>query len=345
MRLNGSRTRRDLRLCRSLGLSLIEVLVVIAIIGILIALLLPAVQSARETSRRATCLGNLRQIGIALHNYHDSHSVLPFGVGWDSHPNSGNIGDANDRRYSCHSLLLPYLEQRPTYELIDFNIAPFLPYFSAQTGPNGEKGPNGAAAMTRIRVFVCPTDLDQMPFIWGRNNYRSCNGNTWSGRNGNGMFGQISSVRFGDVTDGLSQTAMFCERNKGTGSPNQKDPSSDVYNMPNVWTEVDFRNECQQLDWQNSANYTTRDYDGGQTWLEGNMNWTRYNHCLPPNSLSCKNGTTWDGNVMSASSRHGPGVNLLLGDGSGRFVSNTVDVNVWRAIGSINGSEPNANSF
>jgi len=316
-------------------MTIMEILVVVAIIAVLVALLLPAVQRARESSRRMKCLANLRQIGIALHNYHDVHRVLPFGVGWDDHPTAGHIGTLDDRRYSCHSLILPYLEQTAVHKAIDFNVAPFHPYVSAETGPNGQLGVNAAAATVPLDVFTCPSDLDRMPFPWGTNNYRSCNGSTWSGRSGNGMFGQISSVRFRDVTDGLSQTAMFCERVKGTGSPNNLDPLADVYNLQNLWTEADFREACFVLDWENPAAYTTRDYDSGQTWLEGNMNWTRYNHGMGPNSLSCKNGTTWDGVVMTASSRHSQGVNLLMGDGSARFISDSIDNREWRAMGTI----------
>lgn len=324
---------------RRRGMTIIELLTVVAIIAVLIALLIPAVQQVRESSRRMKCLANLRQFGIASHNYHDAHRVLPFGVGFDEHPTVGHIGTLNDRRYSCHSLLLPYLEQSQVYAAINFNVAPFHPYVSALTGPGGELGVNAIAATAKLDVFNCPSDLDRMPFPWGTTNYRSCNGSSWSGRNGNGMFGQISSVRFGDVVDGLSQTAMFSERAKGTGSPNVLDHLSDVYNLDNLWTESDFRDACDVVDWKNPSAYTTRDYDSGQTWLEGNMNWTRYNHSLGPNRLSCKNGTTWNGVAMSASSRHTGGVNLLMGDGSAQFVSDSIDIQEWRAMGSINGDK------
>lgn len=327
------------------GFTIIELLVVISVIGLLVALLLPAIQQAREASRRLKCVNNLKQIGLALHNYHDAHRVLPFGVGWDDHPTSGHVGTLNDRRYSCHSLLLPYLDQKVVYEQINFNIAPFHPYVSAEVGPTGQLGDNAAAATVSLDVFLCPSDTDRMRFPWGRNNYRSCNGSTWNGRHEDGMFGQISSVRFRSVKDGLSQTAMFCERMKGTGDPNAIDLRSDTYNIPNLWTENDFRLTCAVLDSTNPAAYTTRDYDSGQTWLEGNMNWTRYNHLLPPNELSCKNGTTWDGVAMSATSLHPGGVNLLLGDGSSRFVSNSINDVVWRALGSISSGEEISSSF
>jgi prepilin-type N-terminal cleavage/methylation domain-containing protein/prepilin-type processing-associated H-X9-DG protein len=326
-------------LLRPNGFTVIELLVVITVIGIIAALLLPAVQAMRESSRRTQCMNNLRQIGLALYSYHDAHRVLPFGVGADQDGSVGTKGGAEARRYSCHSQLLPFLEAGTVYSQINFQIAPFDPYFSAQTGPHGEIGPNGPAALATIPAFRCPSDLDRMPYLWGRNNYRSCNGSTWSGRQGNGMFGQNSSVRFAVVRDGLSNTAVFSERCTGTGSPEQLDRRSDVYNIENLWTQSEFAVACEALDWNDSSSYSTRDYDSGQTWLEGNMNWTRYNHLLGPNQLTCKNGTTWDGVAMSASSLHRGGVNVLFGDGSVRFASENISLTTWQAVATIAGGD------
>lgn len=324
------------------GVTLLELLVVIAIIALLVSLLLPAVQRMREASRQLVCKSNLKQIGLALHNYEEAHRVLPFGVGGDM---DGSKGGAEARRYSCHSQLLPFLDQADVYSRIDFNIAPFEPYYSAQTGPNGEYGPNGGAAMVKIPVFICPSDLDRMPFIWGRNNYRSCTGSDWGGKYSNGMFNQISSTRLTDVQDGLSTTAMFSERRKGTGDPKKTDPFSDLYDISNLLTESQFTWNCRWFDPNVASGYSSRDYDSGQTWLEGNMNWTRYNHLLSPNTVGCKNGVTWDGVSMPASSLHVGGVNILMGDGSVRFISENVSLDVWRAIGTMNGRETNASDF
>lgn len=329
---------------RRRGFTLIELLVTIAVIGLLIALLLPAVQAAREAARRLECTNNLKQIGIALHSYHSMHSVLPFGVGMDNDGPISSKGTLDDRRFSAQSLILAQLEQSAVYSQIDFNIAPFHPFVNAATGDAsviaaaGTNVLNGDAAKAPISIFLCPSDTDRLTNIWSHNNYRACNGSTWSGRTGNGMFGQITSVRFRDVVDGLSQTAMFSERVKGTASKTAYDELSDLYDVPGVWAEQDFRNACDQLTPLTAAAYD-HDIESGQTWLEGNMNWTRYNHVLPPNKISCKNGITWDGVVMTASSRHNSGVNVLLGDGSVRFVAENIDADVWRGIGTINGSE------
>lgn len=329
---------------KSKGFTIIELLVVIAIIGLLVAVLLPAVQAVRESARRMQCANNLKQIGIALHNYHEAHSVLPFGVGLDHDGVVSSLGTLQDRRYSAQALLLPYLGESAVYDHIDFNVAPFHPFVNAATrdesviAAHGANVVNGEAAKASLAVFLCPSDIDRLTSIWGHNNYRACNGGSWSGRTGDGMFGQISSVRFADVTDGLSQTAMFSERVKGTSDKTIFDALSDLYDLSGVWLESQFRDACDQLTPATAALHE-QDIESGQTWLEGNMNWTRYNHVLPPNEISCKNGFTWDGVVMTASSRHPRGVNVLLADGSLRFVADNIDAELWRGFGTINKSD------
>jgi len=331
------RHRRD-------GFTLIELLVTLAVIAVLIALLLPAVQMAREAARRMTCANNLSQIGRALHNYHEAHRVLPFGCGTDYDGIVSSLGTLADRRYSAHSQILPQLDQANAYEQINFNVAPFDPYVNsgaydpACIASGGLSAVNGAAAVTVINVFLCPSDLDRLQSMWGHNNYRSCNGGGWHGRLGNGMFGQNSSVRFDAVADGLSNTALFSERCKGTWDHAVFDPLADIYDTAGIWNEDTFRDHCLSLSPETAAAYP-QNVDSGQNWLEANFNWTRYNHLVPPNHVSCKNGFTWDGVGMAASSRHNGGVNVLLGDGQARFVSETIDPTVWRALGTIRGGE------
>lgn len=333
--------------CRSpgrRGFTLLELVVVIAVIAVMIALLVPAIQAGRESARRLQCRNNLKQIGVALHSYHDTHGVLPFGCGPDDDGPVSSLGTLNARRYSAHSQLLPYLEQTNVSNLIDFEVATFDPYVNAGTGEPliNEHGRvdvvNGEAAAVTIPLFLCPSDLDRLQILWGHNNYRACNGSSWSGRLGDGMFGQVSSVRLGTVSDGLSNTAMFSERCKGTWDHAVYDHLSDLYDLRGIWTEETFRQVCGALA-PTSARAYRQEVDSGQNWLEGNMNWTRYNHLLPPNRVSCKNGITWDGVAMTASSRHPGGVNVLLGDGAARFVSDQMDEQVWRHVGTSRGGE------
>ena len=329
------------------GFTLIELLVTITIIGLLVTLLVPAVQRVREAARKIQCTNHLKQIGLAVHAYHDSHEVLPFGVGTDYDGPISSLGTLNDRRYSAHAMLLPYLDQAVVYNRLNFDVAPFHPFVNAANDDQEELAKrfneviNGPAAETRLSVFLCPSDLDRLKGRWGPNNYRSCNGSSWSGRDGNGMFGQNSSVRLGDVTDGQSNTAMFSEHAKGTWDDTLIDPLSDLYNLQGVWTENQFSDACGSLTPQTAGAYQY-DVESGQTWLAGNMNWTRYNHVRTPNRISCKNGFTWDGVILNPSSWHANGVNVLMGDGVVRFVSENINAEVWRSLGTIAGSEQTA---
>lgn len=320
------------------GFTLIELIVVVMIIAILIALLLPAVQSARESSRRIQCSDRLKQIGLALHNYSSIHTVLPFGVGPDDDQAFATVGTLQSRRYSAQSQLLPFLELGNVFNAINFLVDPFHPYVDAKLGPLGEYGENYTAARTQVAVFLCPSDVSRLTSVWAHNNYRSCNGSTWSGRAGNGMFGQRSAIRPQDVTDGLSNTACFSERIMGSGNEAAYDLHADLFSQTGAWTQDTFHTWCNALT-AATARRLDHDVNGGETWLEGNMNWTRYNHLLPPNRPSCKNGLTWNGVSMPAASFHADTVNVLLGDGTVRAVRSGVAPSVWSAIATIRGGE------
>jgi prepilin-type N-terminal cleavage/methylation domain-containing protein/prepilin-type processing-associated H-X9-DG protein len=322
--------------------TMIELLVAVAIIGVLIALILPAVQSARESARRLQCTANLSQLGLALTNYETAYTVYPFGVGADKDGLISQPASANNRRYSLHSQILPYVEQAALFNQLNFFNTPFFPDTTGDPTEASSQGPNLTAAHTSLAVFVCPSDFDRMPSRpWGQTNYRSCNGGSWSGRAGNGMFGQVTRIRPASVTDGLSNTAAMCERIRGHDDFQNVDMMSDLFREPAPWTEAAFREWCGALTDAQARAFPTAitNANSGQTWLEGNMSWTRYNHVLTPGHKSCANGLTWNGVAMTVNSRHSQGVNLLLGDGSVRFVAPTIDQGVWQALGTIAGGE------
>ncbi len=321
------------------GFTLVELLVVIAIIGILIALLLPAAQQAREAARRTQCKNNLRQIGLALHNYCDVYRVLPFGVGDDADTTTPSLASAANRRYSTHSQILPQLEQSAVYRLIDFDVWPFYPSSSGDPTTADPSSTNHRAAQITLEFFLCPSDTNRLRRPWGPNSYRACSGNTWDARTGNGMFWQNSSVRPAHVTDGLSNTAAFSERLLGDDDDTSVDLNTDLYGTQGTWTEQTLKEWCESLTPTIAAMASLHDSNNGMTWLEGNMNWTRYNHVSTPNKPSCKNRFTWNGVIMPASSRHPGGVHLLLGDGAVRLVSSSVHEPTWRALGSVAGHE------
>ena len=174
----------------------VELLVVIANIGILVGLLLPAVQAAREAARRMQCSNNLKQLGLALHNYELAHRKLPFC--------SGGTGTS----YSALSLLLPYMEQGNLHQRINFSLA-------------SSDVLNDVPRLTEVVGFRCPSDQENTrPSAGGAVNYYPNKGTTtlWQDANGNGIFFRNSGVGFRDILDGTSNTAGFSERLLTDGS-------------------------------------------------------------------------------------------------------------------------------
>jgi prepilin-type N-terminal cleavage/methylation domain-containing protein len=315
------------------GFTLIELLVVIAVIGILVALLLPAVQSAREAARRAQCSNNLKQIGLALSNYESALRVYPFGVGGGGPP--GNVVN----RWSAQSQLLPYLEQPALFNALNFVGVPWL-------NVNPVFGPmNQTALTTKVAGFLCPSDVDRIndPLNTAHNNYRACAGTLpynlkndspdLTGRNNGGFWFQ-SAVSPARVTDGLSMTAFFSERCLGdTAAP---DPLSDYY------ITNDTLDECRLSGPRHSPRLNDPYEWSGDRWADGNALYTRYHHALPPRFPSCLLGGSQDYDsqaAVTATSRHTGGVNVMTGDGAVRFVKDSIDAHIWAALGTIAGGE------
>ncbi len=306
---------------RRSGFTLIELLVVIAIIAILIALLLPAVQQAREAARRSQCRNNLKQLGLAIHNYHDNFNCFPIA------DVSGGVNPI-----SAHARLLPSMDQAPLYNLINFNV-------------DHNHVSNDPVRLANVPTFVCPSNVDALPTtLGGRTTYYWNAGSGIvmydSGMTGqpqaNGVIYHTRKIRFNDVTDGLSNTGAMAEKMTGDGSNAISSPRTDTFRpgtYPNTADEA-----LQQCNATDVTNLTLQGYSNvGAPWLQQYHSTNQYNHVLPPNGRSCMYPP---GRIATtANSQHTGGVHLLLGDGSVRFVSENIDTGTWRALGSIAGGE------
>ena len=346
------------------GFTLIELLVVIAIIAVLISLLLPAVQSAREAARRAQCVNNLKQIGLAMHNYHSTVGSLPWGDGpwWVE--------------WSAHTLLLPYLEQGPIYNNINFadvELPNFLPPL------NIDNPVNSTSCYAVISVFNCPSDEDRLTEVSGHNSYMANSGSApncayggiagtpaWNSPSAGpfiysdsgsytGLTFGGSSVSFASITDGTSNTAAFSERIKAIGSNisstsapfDGSKPTASLAVPPNPvpiaqeGLSQPFYQLCMSYPPapvngnQDAANFND-DNISGAIWASGQPACTRYLHIMPPNTYSCRQGLQI-GHV--ANSRHPGIVNVLFCDGSVRSIKSSISLNTWWALGTRSGGE------
>ena len=340
---------------RARGFTLIELLVVIAIIAVLIALLLPAVQAAREAARRAQCVNNMKQIGLAVHNYHSSHESMPWGDG----PDQWN-------QWSSMTFILPYLEQGSSTNALNFS-------FGLQ---NPATQVNLTVQRTTYNFNLCPSDLDRMTNAEGHGNYAGNAGSApaafydWDNTGAfNGIFGWNGNpnnasanfkkntpvVGFRDVVDGLSQTACFSEKVKGIGlviSSSVRDPISPSSSIAlatkptgnDLINPLVFYNQCKGMSPSNpSVTTQNNNYPNGYYWWNGCPTNSRYNHAMPPNSWSCfyNQGSRWGnaGGAITATSRHPGVVNVLLCDGSVKSIKNSINNVVWWAIGTRAGGE------
>jgi len=316
------------------GFTLVELLVVIAIIGLLVALLLPAVQAAREAARRMSCSNHLKQIGLALHNYHDTHknfppsATLPAGVvPFDS--------------WSVHARLLPFLEQSSLEDIIDWK----LDYRSQPT-----------VTKSRVSAYLCPSEINDKERPDGTLthyplNY-AVNLGTWfvyapdSGQGGNGIVYPNSRTNFASLRDGTSNTLAFAEVKawnpylRDGGNPNG-------LGSPPPTTPADL----VTLGGSFKAN------SGHTEWVDGRAHQTGFTATFPPNTVVpfTAGGKVYDidfnsyreGKMASQStyaavtsrSYHPAGVNVVLADGSARLVSEMVDSNTWRSLATRDGGE------
>jgi prepilin-type N-terminal cleavage/methylation domain-containing protein len=335
------------------GFTLIELLVVIAIIGVLVGLLLPAVQAAREAARRAQCTNNLKQIGIAIHNYVSTLNGLPFGKG------NSYAGEAGYARWSAQSQLLMFIEQGNLFNGINFSRAPEtpgmsgdVPFMPAYQNPHRE---NATVSRIQVAAFLCPSD-DSTPGDWpGGLNYLG-NLQSWAcdlnsknpsdvapGEQMRGIFYYQSFTRFSDVTDGLSNTAFFSEKIRGSGS-RDRDARSDSL-ITSAASQTSLATTYSVCNAMNPATSTRLTMRQGMSWVMGEMCCSTYNHVAPPNGRTCAGTGFALGQMRNMpmqvppSSWHPGGVNVLSGDGGVRFVKESVNITTWRAYGTRNGGE------
>jgi prepilin-type N-terminal cleavage/methylation domain-containing protein/prepilin-type processing-associated H-X9-DG protein len=350
------------------GFTLIELLVVIAIIAVLIALLLPAVQAAREAARRAQCINNLKQLGMAVHNYVSQQNALPPFA-----QNYTNVGPWQAWPMGWSASLLPGLEQTTMYNSLNWVWGCWDPT-------------NYTVTKSQINTLICPSE-DRPPPSWPNTklNYMAnlggpasityfngpitamrdnANGSA-SGATQNGNFGTFG---FEGIIDGTSTTAMFSEKLVGSNTPNQVPRSSPIakrvffptgftvnYDKGNATEAQQFAQTCKSLPATTQSAQGSGEYFGflwNSAACNTNENNSGYNHTLTPNNLSCTASNTQNSQLggftdaLTATSNHSGGVNVCFADGSVRFIKDTINLQTWWAIGTRNlGEVVSADSF
>ncbi|MBA3483233.1 MAG: DUF1559 domain-containing protein [Pirellulales bacterium] len=335
--------RTWLRAC--LGFTLVELPVVIAIIGVLVALLLPAVQAARESARRSQCQNNLKQFGLSLLNYESARKEFPAG-------SMGVIGvGTNDPPYySPHAQLFAYFEQGNISQRLNFKISPWV-------------DPNYAVARTQPVLFLCPSDSINSQAgraDMGWSNYHG-NAGSWvkMARQWDGVFGPYSSISpttkvagysqlppmtVGRIVDGTSNTAAFAEVANGFGNDASaaKDAKADCFEK----SSIPFTTPAAALTAINGFNWQTSNVPWGNSWRwrgypwsEGTMWRSWYNHLLPPN-LNCWKPCTdcWWDLISPANSYHNEVTNAVMCDGSVQAIADGTDADAWLQNGTRDGA-------
>lgn len=338
---------------KRLGFTIIELLVLVAIVAVILGLMLPAVRSSGEAARRMSCSNNIKQIGLGLHNYHSAHGQLPMQMGGTFNPSSNSGGSAapGNNRYRISALvpLLPFIEQQAIWETVSAGDV---------------YSPMGPAPWTRefepwqtdIPVLRCPSDPGSGTPAHGRANLAFCLGDAtdgldtgptrWDRRSGawvtdrtdpiaasgRGIFIPRQSIRFRQILDGLSHTIMAAEIATDLGDRDKRTTGS----LLNPWAVIhDTPNLCQdQVDadrpmfWSRDNGPQSEggaDQKRGYRWADGVALYTGFNTILPPNRETCLAGDESGIGMLTASSRHLGGAHVLMGDGAVVFITDSID--------------------
>jgi prepilin-type processing-associated H-X9-DG protein len=337
------------RVSSALGVTLIELLVVLGIIGLLMALVIPAVSQAREAARRASCQNNLHQIGVAMHAYHDDHGTFPPARGQNPASSLLYLYPVDEfKHHSFHAQLLPYLGYQPLYASLNFScgVPPYWEYSPPWVSLDGQ---NLTAMHQVVSEYLCPSDPNAVRSSPGRNNYRVnvgiglCGWRPGCGpADGMGAFNHWRCISAAEFSDGLSNTVALSEKLCGAGL-SKFTPRTDVAYFP-------LSGPCRviSLDWVISQCVSVAEpvsdfySHTGFTWAIGENLQTAYTHTGPPNAEFVDCG--FDGvrprcGAFSARSMHPGGVNCLFADGRVRFVASSIELGAWRALGTRSGAE------
>jgi prepilin-type N-terminal cleavage/methylation domain-containing protein len=290
------------------GFTVFEVLLVLAILGILLGLLLPAIQRVRMAAARMQSQNNLKQIGLGMHNYLDVYKKFPAG------------SDAN--HFSGLAQILPFLEQDPLHRQIDFKAAP-----TAQA--------NALAAKTRLLIFINPRDDAAANPNNAPTSYLLNAGSKYSLKDNNGLFYQDSQVKVGDIQDGFSNTVMAGETLVGDGNPQGKSVQRQHVVLDKA-ALANLNEDSGVKDFKDSKNIAA---DRGHHWLEGRFLQTLFTGTRKINDDRPDVDAGGEGGLSALRSTE-KGTNVLVADGSVRFVNNTVSFGTWQNACGRNDNNP-----